>query len=154
MSSTGTRKHWKSCDAMTRDEARAYFKDKGLTYNDVLLADLYHLQNLIDRNFIHVQLARTLDGPPAYWKAVNSAKRFKGKFTPASDEKYGHLICAFLTGRGEYFTCREVISFNADGFIGFCGEADDTNAQPVLEAFVEWCDWLKTVVAGQDSKGE
>lgn len=154
MSSTGTRKHWKSCDAMTRDEARAYFKDKGLTYNDVLLADLYRLQNLINRNFIHLQLARTLDEPPEYWKAVNPAKRFKGKFTPASDEKYGHLICAFLTGCGEYFTCREVISFNDNGFIGFCGGADDTNAQPVLEAFVEWCDWLKTVVAGQDSKGE
>lgn len=160
MSSTGTRTRWKSCDAMTRDEARAYFKDKGLAYNDVLLADLYHLQKLIDRNFIREQLARILDGPPAYWKAVNPAKRFKGKFTPASDEKYGHLICAFLTGRGEYFTRREVISFNANGFIGFCGAASDANAQPVLEAFVEWCDWLTwngataSVPAGQESKGE
>ena len=126
---------------MTRDEARAYFKDKGLTYDDVLLVDLYYLQDLINRNFIRERIKLLFDRPP-YWKSVNQAKRFKGKFTPAFHEGYGHLICAFLTGRGEYFTCREVISFNADGFIGFCGEADDTNAQPVLEAFVEWCNWM------------
>lgn len=137
---------------MTRDEARAYFKNKGLTYDDVLLADLYHLQNLIDRNFIRERIKLLFEGP-TYWKSVNQAKRFKGKFTPAFHEECGHLRSAFLTGRGYYFTCREVISFNADGFIGFCGEADDANAQPVLEAFVEWCDWLTSRATGQGHKG-
>lgn len=37
---------------------------------------------------------------------------------------------------------KEVISFNRDGFIGFCGAADSENTAPVVAAFVEWCDWL------------
>lgn len=35
MSSTGTRKHWKSCDAMTRDEARAYYPLRTLELNEL-----------------------------------------------------------------------------------------------------------------------
>lgn len=139
---------------MTRDEARAYFKNKGLTYDDVLLADLYHLQDLIDSKFLRIRIDRLLDDHPPYWRRVNSAKRFKGKFTPAYHEEYGHLISAYMTASGAYFTCREVISFNPDGYIGFCGDADSENTQPVLEAFVEWCDWLTSRATGQGHRGE
>lgn len=139
---------------MTRDEARDYFKDKGLTYDDVLLADLYILQDKIDSKFIRERLDRLLSDRQPYWKRVNNAKRFKGKFTPAFHEEYGHLKSAYMTASGEYFTCREVISFNPDGYIGFCGDADSKNTQPVLEAFVEWCDWLTSRAIGQGQKGE
>lgn len=27
-------------------------------------------------------------------------------------------------------------------------------AKAVLEAFVEWCDWLKSVATGQENRGE
>ena len=33
---------------------------------------------------------------------------------------------------------REAISFNSDGFIGFCGWADTQNSQPFLNAFRRW----------------
>lgn len=37
---------------------------------------------------------------------------------------------------------RECISFNADGWIGFAGWADQGNTNPILRAFIEWCDVL------------
>ena len=124
---------------MTTNEAREYFKAKGLTYASVKLPDLHCLRELLDKHFIEQRIARMKDGKkPLYWKRVNTAKYYKGDFNPFT----GTMVCAFLTGSGEYFTAREVISFNRDGFIGFCGAADSENTAPVLAAFVEWCDWL------------
>lgn len=127
---------------MTRDEARAYFAAKGLTYHDIILNDLHYLCLLLDERFIAQRKERMKDRrKPLYWNRTNKAKYYKGEFTPAT-EGYGRLICAFITGNGEYFTNREVVSFNRDGYIGLCGEADNENKAPVLEAFIEWCDWL------------
>lgn len=124
---------------MTTNEARAYFKDKGLCYQDVKLSDLHYLRETIDEHFIRFRkrIMQTLE-KPLYWKRVNDAKFYKGTFDPIT----GAMVCAFLTANGEYFDAREVISFNRDGYIGFCGSADSENTAPVLAAFVEWCDWL------------
>lgn len=124
---------------MTRNEARQYFRDKGLTYADISRTDLALLGALIDRNFAREKKKHLRVGLlyPYYWERVNSARHFRGEWT-----ENGALVRAFLTGKGAYFSCREVISFNRDGWIGFCGEAADGNARPILEAFVEWCDEL------------
>lgn len=56
---------------------------------------------------------------------------------------------AFLFCDGSYFTGREAISFNSDGFIGFCGWADDKNSMPFLVAFYRWVnDWLDNSFGG------
>lgn len=124
---------------MTREETRAYFKSKELTYKNIDLDDLHYLKILLNEQFNLQCKERFLaQKKPTYWVCVNDAKYYKGKY--ADD---GSLICAYLTGKGTYFSAREVISFNSDGFIGFCGEADIQNMQPVLTAFCEWCDWLQ-----------
>lgn len=125
---------------MTNNEARAYFKEKGLTYADVTLNDLHYLRELLDEHLIkqRKELMESNRHEHLYWRRVNAAKYYKGDYNPFT----GSMVCAFLTGSGEYFTAREVISFNRDGFIGFCGDADSKNTAPVLAAFVEWCDWL------------
>lgn len=133
---------------MTRNEAREYFKEKGLTYSDITLSDLEFLSVLLNLRFTQQRKERIQarkrgeDTKPVYWIRVNDAKYFKGQY-----DEYGRLIFASLTGKGAYFTARQVISFNKDGFIGFCGDADDRNAQPVLAAFVEWCDELAAMKA-------
>ena len=134
---------------MTRDEARAYFRDKGLTYSDITVTDLRYLSTLLDLQFTiqrkyRIQARREdKDGAkPVYWLRVNDAKYFKGRY-----DENGRMLSAFITGKGTYFTAREVISFNYNGFIGFCGEADDRNAEPVLTAFVEWCDEMAALKA-------
>lgn len=123
---------------MTTTEARAYFEKCGLTYNDITLDDLHYLKILINIQFLLEWKKRAQTHyKPQYWLRVNDAKYYKGKYTPE-----GKLISAFMTGKGAYFYAREVISFHVGGFIGFCGEADSQNTQPVLAAFVEWCNWL------------
>lgn len=122
---------------MTRNEARQYFRDKGLSYADISRTDLALLGALLDRNFAREKKLLDSFGLYHYWERVNSARHYRGEWTET-----GAMVCAFLTGKGAYFSCRDVISFNRDGFIGFCGDASDKNAQPVLEAFVEWCDEL------------
>lgn len=120
---------------MTRDQARAYFAECGLTYADVTLEDLHYLKLLLDEQII-LERKRRAQSPckPQYWIRANDIKH---KFTPR-----GRLVCAFITGMGEYFSDREAISFNRDGYIGFCGAADSENEKPILAAFVEWCDWM------------
>ena len=123
---------------MTNDEARAYFRESGLTYEDITIHKLYYLVDLLDEQFIKQRKELTRTSPiDLYWRRVNRSKTYKAKF----DER-GMMIHAFITGSGEYFDSREVISFNRDGFIGFCGAADTKNTAPVLAAFIEWCDWL------------
>ena len=54
----------------------------------------------------------------------------------------GTLISCYLYVNSHYFERRECISFNADGWIGFAGRADQGNTNPILRAFIEWCDAL------------
>lgn len=122
----------------TRDQAREHFKQCGLSYSDVDIRALKYLQVEVDSEFNRCRKAAMNGDMRDYWMRVNDATYFKGEY--AED---GHVICAFLTAKGTYFSAREVISFNRNGFIGFCGEADDNNAQPVLIAFMRWCDWLQ-----------
>lgn len=125
---------------MTRDQARAYFAECDLTYDDVTLEDLHYLKLLLDEQFIQERKRRVQTRcKPQYWTRVNEAKYYKGEYTPE-----GRLICAYMTGKGAYFNAREVISFDRRGFIGFCGDADTENTAPVLTAFIEWCDWLQS----------
>lgn len=123
---------------MTRDDARAYFKYKGLTYGDIKLNHLRYLKVLLDEQFIKFQKDVIAGNRYPYWVRTNDAKYFKGRYT-----QDGKLINAYITGKGTYFSAREVISFNADGYIGFCGDASGANAEPVVAAFCEWCDWLQ-----------
>lgn len=40
--------------------------------------------------------------------------------------------------KSDYFENREGVTFNDNGFVGFCGWADDGNAAPVFWAVVDW----------------
>ena len=126
---------------LTREQAREHFKQCGLSYSDIDICALKYLQAEMDSEFSRCRKVAMNSGDSSYWARVNDAKYFKGQY--ADD---GHVICAFLTAKGTYFNAREVVSFNRDGFIGFCGEADDNNTQPVLIAFMRWCDWLRQSV--------
>ena len=53
------------------------------------------------------------------------------------------LEWGFIKVRSRYFTGREAVSFNRDGFIGFCGWASPDNQPPYMEAFKIWIDYMK-----------
>lgn len=64
----------------------------------------------------------------------------------------GHITECYIYMNAHYFTRRECISFNRDGWIGFAGWADDGNTNPLRHAFLAWCDYLAEG-GGADGKG-
>ena len=130
---------------MTREEARLYFKAKGLTYRDISSGEMSLLRSLLDRQFAEERRARLQASRPVYWQRVNAVY--------GDNRADGSMIWTRITAKGASFTTTNVISFNRDGFIGFCGEASDENLKPVLAAFVAWCDELAALKAVSGSDG-
>ena len=124
---------------MTREEARAYFKAKGLTYLDISCTDLELLVRLLDRNFAQERRERLQAGRPVYWQRVIGVR---GEY-----RANGSMIWTNINAKGATFATTNVVSFNRVGFIYFCMEASHADIQPVLVAFVEWCDELAAMKA-------
>lgn len=116
--------------ACTNDEARRYFKDKGLTYDDVTEGDILTLVMLLNKYI----KAAAKNGEMSTDSMHLSSKIDMRKKTN------GSIINCYLYINSHYFTRRECISFNTGGFIGFAGWADSNNLKPILRAFIEWCD--------------
>ncbi len=115
----------------TSDEARAYFKDKGLTYGDITEGDILVLTMLLQK-----ELKKSNKAGETSCNMTLSAKVDMKKKTN------GSIVSCYLYMNSNYFTRREAIFFNTDGFIGFAGWADVGNKNPLLRAFVRWCDYL------------
>lgn len=119
---------------MTTQEAREYFKSKGLSYKGINPECFEQLCNMVSEQ---------LD---IYRSSTDHAKQMDMKLSPVrkNDKKFynGSLVRARIQIDGSYFKRREGITFNESGFIGFCGEFSTINTEPILKAFVMWCDKL------------
>lgn len=122
---------------MTATEAREYFKNKGLSFDDI---------GKVDFNQLHTNVGIMLD---VYRNKTDHARQMDMRVRKISprDKKFdkGKLVRGKILINGSYFHSREGITFHENGFIGFCGEFSDVNSEPVLEAFVKWCDELAEV---------
>lgn len=116
----------------TNEEARQYFRDKGLSYHDITEGDILSLLMLLNLEIKKSNKA----GETSVSTMHMSIKIYMKKRTN------GTIIKCFLYINSHYFTQREAISFNEDGFIGFAGWADQGNTNPLLRAFLRWCDDL------------
>lgn len=94
-------------------------------------------------NESHIRMLRTL--------LAYEFKDFNGEITFSLSQerkkdtkvlKRTGLQYAFIRVDGDYFSKREAISFNPDGFIGFAGWASGYNLKPFADAFNKWLDWL------------
>lgn len=117
----------------TSDEARAKFKDSGLTYDDITDGDILVLVMLLNRE---IKKSNKTGETSVYTMRLSDKKIIKHKSN-------GTITECYLFMNSHYFTQRECISFNRDGFIGFAGWADVGNKNPILRAFLEWVDMLK-----------
>lgn len=116
----------------TNNEARDYFEQKGLSYNDVTEGDILILSMLLQKELKKsVKDCETSVSTITLSKKINIKKRSNGSITSC-----------FLFVNSHYFEQRECISFNSDGFIGFAGWADQGNVNPILRAFLKWCDYM------------
>lgn len=116
----------------TNDEARDYFKQKGLTYDDITEGDILPLVMLLQQ-----ELKKSAKDCETSVSTMTLSKKMNIKKRPN-----GSITSCFLYVNSHYFVQRECISFNADGFIGFAGWADQGNVNPILRAFLKWCDYM------------
>lgn len=116
----------------SNDEARQYFKDKGLTYADVTEGDILVLVGNLNK-----EIKKSNKAGETSTDTMHLSKKIAIK-----KNRDGSIISCYLYMNSHYFTQREAISFNEDGFIGFAGWADQGNTNPILRAFLKWCDYL------------
>lgn len=119
----------------TSDYARQHFAEYGLSYADVLEGDILVLIRLLN----HEIRKSNKTGETS----VNTMRLSEKVDMKCNTD--GSIICCFLYINSHYFARREAISFNCNGFIGFAGWADQGNTNPLLRAFLKWCDYMKEV---------
>ena len=116
----------------SNDEARQYFKDKGLTYADITEGDILVLVGNLNK-----EIKKSNKAGETSTDTMHLSKKIAIK-----KNRDGSIVSCYLYMNSHYFTQREAISFNSDGFIGFAGWADQGNTNPLLRAFLKWCDSL------------
>lgn len=126
----------------TTEEAREYFRSKGLTYDDITEGDILTLVMLLNK---HIKAANK-----EHETSVDSL--YLSRKMNIKKNRNGTIMECYLYVNSHYFTQRECISFNIDGFIGFAGWADQGNTNPILRAFLEWCDILAEPAAALEEK--
>lgn len=115
-----------------REQAREYFKKCNLTYEDIDMNDIYQLISILNKEIFNDNILIMMNEP-----------KFKGKGKSVILDKNNKIVYVGLKVKGNYFSDREAITFNEDGFIGFCGWADDKRTLIFTNGFIEWCDYLK-----------
>ena len=111
----------------TRDDARQTFTDLGLTTGDVKESNLARLGDLMN-------LKMTEHGGVSGFRVTP-----KDISVSREDGGFGAVVTsASLTCSANNFKGREAVTFNASGFAGIAGWADDKNVQPIIAAFQEW----------------
>ena len=117
----------------TGDEARAYFADCGLTYDDIKEGDIAVLMM-----FLKQEIEKSNKAGETSVNTIHMSRKVKMK-----ERSNGSIINCFLYVNSHYFTQRECISFFEGGIIEFAGWADEGNLNPIKRAFLRWCDALK-----------
>lgn len=102
----------------TNDQVRQLIADKGISSENVTVEQLA---------LLHTELSSSLA----------SSDCFNGTFAmnEITDPKY-MTCCCDLWGE------REAVSFNRDGFVGFCGWASSSNTLPIVNGVCNWLDKL------------
>ena len=116
----------------TTDEAREYFKRCDLSYEDINEGDILILAMMLNK-----EICKSNKSGETSVNTMSLSKKIDMKKNSDLSIKY-----CFLYLNSHYFNRREAISFNDGGFIGFAGWADVGNKNPLIRAFLAWCDYM------------
>lgn len=97
----------------TNNELREYFSAKGLTYDSIDEGDILILCMMLQKELKKSNKAGETSVTMTLSKRVDMKKTTNG-----------HITECYIYMNAHYFTRRECISFNRDGWIGFAGWAD------------------------------
>lgn len=112
-----------------RDKFNELFSYDDLTRNDIIRLAMYCQQECAKHNLFA--------GHSKIWVPSLLPKNGVIVRMQDDDDILG-LREAYIFANSDYFKRREGISFNKDGFIGFCGWADAANTKPFYVAFIKW----------------
>ena len=115
-----------------RELARDYFRKNNLSYEDIGMNEIYKLIQILNKRIAEAGSCMLMINEP----------KLRGRNTNIKLSKDGKIKYVEIRVKGTYFDDREAITFNEDGFIGFCGWADGKNLTPFVMGFTEWCDYL------------
>lgn len=118
---------------LTREYGRKCFE--GLKYSDITGQDIMNLIKILI-----VELEEYKNSSKHGKEMDMNVAMFRKK--DIKELKKG-LVCARIQINGSYFSRREAITFNENGFVGFGGELDNKNIQPIIKSFEKWCKNLK-----------
>ena len=121
-------------DYVNNNIARKHFEYCNLSYKKLKYDDILMLINILIKNIKEANKKHEL----------SNNMRLSNKRV-IKYETNGELKHCYLFVNSDYFLRRECISFNDDGFIGFCGWADKETSAPIIKSFIEWCDHIKEV---------
>lgn len=124
-----------------RNEARKYFNHTQLKYSDINEGDILILCMLLQKELKSEKYDVSVN--------MHLSQRIDSTY-----RQYDQLVECSIFVNSHYFKERECITFNPDGFIGFCGWADDRTARPIVEAFKKWCDYLVWCKEGNNDSVE
>jgi hypothetical protein len=131
---------------ITNSEARQYFADKGLTYNDITEGDIATLSYMLNQR---------IKRAAKYGEITRGTHLSANMDIDMRDD--GSIKGCYLYVSAPHYADRECVSFNENGFIGFAGWSDDEIVQPILQAFIEWCDiisdWVSARKNGSEEQG-
>lgn len=109
--------------------ARKKFAELGLSYKDIGSKEFCNLVERLNK------ILPSNEFTDLKMKVSTRPKKYAPKINLAPD---GSIKSAFIRCDSCYFTGREAISFNEEGFIGFAGWADIENTKPFTTTFIEW----------------
>lgn len=115
------------------ETCRVRFAELGIEYGQIYEGDIEVLYMMLNR-----RIKRYTKEPGCKLTTMHMSKRVK-----IDKRTNGTIRSAYLYINAHYFTQRECVSFNPNGFIGFAGEMSLANTAPICEAFMEWCDYME-----------
>lgn len=117
----------------SRELARDYYKKCNISYEDIGINEIYKLIQFLNGEIIKANSCMLMINEP----------KLNGQHKNILLDKNNKIKFAEIRVKGTYFDDREAITFNEDGFIGFCGWADRYNTVPFVIGFKNWCDYMK-----------
>lgn len=113
---------------LDRDYAREYFNHCGLTYTQIKKGNIQKLRQMIHKKISATDLLSN---------SFECNRKTKIETFVEGSIEYAYIGC-----KAHYFSDRDAVTFHKGGRITFASWACKVNVQPILEAFVEWCDLM------------
>lgn len=125
---------------LTRKQAFSYFRISNLTYSDIDQWAVRYLITLLDYHFAEYRKDQISKTPCDYIKWYHTVTNSKGVHIKFSDN--GGIKYLKLYARTSTLELVEAIAFYENGVIRFGQGLSESEIQPVLQAFIDFCDWL------------